>query len=170
MILAKLEDTEWKKQAIAEVRHTVRVIAVNDHDEYAFLRIVGEDAFGQRDHLETIGGGIEENESEEAAIHREVMEEIGYTCEIIGAIGEIVDRYYLIKRETHSHFYAVRLGENIGQIKRTPLEQMLIAEVVWLKEGEVLPILENERAKGINRLIQQRDACAFAAYLKQKSK
>ncbi len=76
----------------------------------------------------------------------------------------------LIKRETHSHFYAVRLGENIGQIKRTPLEQMLIAEVVWLKEGEVLPILENERAKGINRLIQQRDACAFAAYLKQKSK
>lgn len=36
MILAKLEDTVWKKQAIAEVRHTVRVIAVNDHDEYAF--------------------------------------------------------------------------------------------------------------------------------------
>ena len=71
------------------LRHTVRGIMVNDKNEVALIHIKGIDRFGYRDHYELPGGGIEENESEEKALVREMREEIGY---LIADIKQALDK------------------------------------------------------------------------------
>ena len=66
-------NVEFKK------RNCVRGVIFNEKDEIALLYINGTDMFGKRDHFELPGGGIEENESYEEALKREIEEELGYT-------------------------------------------------------------------------------------------
>ena len=65
MLIAILEDRVFRKRTREPYtkRWTVRCIAYNENNELVFLRIKGTDALGMRDHLETIGGGVENEES-----------------------------------------------------------------------------------------------------------
>lgn len=163
MILADLyDDTSDLPDQYTHVRIAVRTIAVNEHDQLGFLRIKGEDFFGKRNHLETIGGGVELFESFETAVHRELLEEIGRDGEIIAALGSVIDRYRLISRINVSHFYFVRLTHT-GTIHRTPEEIALIDEVVWMTLEEALAYYEIP-VTGVNHLVQRRDYYALLAY------
>ena len=164
--LAQFEDDIWEKQQPLKLRNTVRAIAFRDDRKFAFLRIKGEDEFGKRNHLETIGGGIEANESMVEAMKREVMEEIGYTCEVLDEIGVVVDTYHLIHRKTISHFFVVQLLEDQKATSRTALETSLIAGIEWLSFQEAYERLSAE-ADGINKLIHRRDLAALEAFFQR---
>ncbi len=170
MLIAAMKDNLYAPCVIAHIRHTVRVFIKNEYNEYLFLHIVGEDLFGVRDHLETIGGGIEQGESEEQAVTREVMEESGYLVEQMEYIGDIIDEYRLIQRETHSHFYAAQVKkESYGACHRTPEEQLLVQNMIWVPDDAVAAILDPIKQTGtIGELVHRRDLEAFLFYQQHK--
>lgn len=53
-ILAVYDDPYWESETIETIRFTSRVFLRRDQ-LYAFLKIVGEDGFGKRNHYETLG-------------------------------------------------------------------------------------------------------------------
>ena len=168
MILARFDDTEYPKQNITHIRHTVRIILKNEGNKYIFLKIKGNDIFGERNHIETIGGGIEGYESMEHALLREVNEETGMNLKEYTYLGTIIDRYYSINRETHSHFFVGTIDTTDHRdLPLTDLEKQLYDGIVELTEDEVLEELQHPKTK-IAHNIYQRDRFAFEVARKKK--
>lgn len=167
MLMAILEDTAFRKRNNFPYnkRWTVRVFAYTPEGKLAFLRIVGNDAFGKRNHLETIGGGVENDESLEEALHREVMEETGYECEIVESLGIVVDHYNLINRETISNYFIVKLTNYVGNINRSEEENELMQGMEFLSEKEALEALKKYKKGTVNELVQRRDYYALKHYM-----
>jgi 8-oxo-dGTP pyrophosphatase MutT (NUDIX family) len=163
-VLGYLDDDQYLQSEITHVRFTARAIAVKD-DLFAFLSIKGEDDFGIRDHIETLGGGIEEGEDAQETIVRECLEEAGFDIEVKALLGVIVDRYHFIQRQTISYFFLVEVKNIQHQTHRTPMEQTLMHEILWLNETETLKMLDFPVEK-IGRLIQRRDKVAFLEALR----
>lgn len=163
--MIQLKDDVYEQQEITTIRETVRVIA-RYFDQYVFLQICGDDEFGHRNHIETIGGGIEDNESREEAIRREIMEETGRACIIRSYLCDVIDDYHILKRRTLSHFYLVDLLEKTNKVAHSDLEKQLIKGIVLLNQQEVLHYYENALEGNIERLIYRRDAYAFNEHLK----
>ena len=131
---------------------------------------MGEDFFGIRDHLETCGGGIEENESVLEAMEREIQEEMGYTIRSFEPVGCILDAYNLIGRITLSTFLHVLLDTSEKkEMHRTEEEQILISEIVWLKPEDALYRLEHVYTSKVDLIVQRRDAAALRYYLESKN-
>ncbi|MDH6367791.1 MULTISPECIES: NUDIX hydrolase [Breznakia] len=170
MLIAILEDRVFRKRTKEpyQKRWTVRCFVYNENDELVFLRIKGTDALGRRNHVETIGGGVENEESLEDAVKREIREEIGYECEIIEDIGYIVDHYNSLNRETISNYFAVKLTEYIGGESRTEEEEALIEGTETYSESEVMDMLKDYTKRSVNELVQRRDLIAFEYYIKHK--
>ena len=158
-ILGYFNDDQFPSSVISHTRFTARAIVV-DHDRFAFLPIHGEDDFGVRDHIETVGGGIEVGESAQETILRECMEEAGLEVEIREFLGVIIDHYHLIGRQTVSYFFLVTVINDHKNHQRTEMEQSLMDEVLWLDKQQALEMLDREVGK-IGKLIQRRDKAAF---------
>ena len=125
------------------------------------MKLHGVDEFGEREGIESIGGGMEGFETFEETIKREVREESGYEVESYRLLGTIIDRYHLIQRETHSHFFVGEVDTTKqGPISRTPQEQKLMEGVVELSYSEALKELTHPKNK-VSKLIYRRDLLAF---------
>lgn len=163
MIISRFDDTLYPKKEITHIRHTVRLFVQDENDLYWFLVIRGKDEFGIRHHYETIGGGMEKGENFHSAIQRELMEEIGYEANEIREMGTIIDRYYLIGRETHSHFFKVRIDSNKKHERHlTDLEKTLFSDLVKIPKEEIATILSLEQCQSkVDYLVHRRDLCAF---------
>ena len=61
--IGRLDDDQYEFEGYDHIRYTARALAENQEGRFGFLHIVGEDFFGERDHLESCGGGMEEGES-----------------------------------------------------------------------------------------------------------
>lgn len=164
MIRKVFNDDVFKENIITHERETVRVIACFK-DLYAFLEVDRNDIFGCCRHLETLGGGIEANESHEQAIQREIREESGFDCEIIRPLCIVEDVYHVLGRKTISYFYAVRLIGEQKSLAYTEDERKLIKGLVFLKKEEVLSQLSSPDIHSIQKLIYQRDLFAYQCYL-----
>ncbi|MBQ9988086.1 MAG: NUDIX hydrolase [Erysipelotrichales bacterium] len=162
-MIARFDDDLYEKSEITHIRHTVRLIVRDEKGLFWFLKIAGEDAFGMRNHYETIGGGIEENESYEDAIRREILEEIGYEALRIQEVGMIIDRYYLIHRETHSYFFVVDIDSTKPhETHLTESEKTLFSGVIQIPKEEVCERLRpTSTSHRVDILVQRRDLCAF---------
>lgn len=162
-------DDVWPKSELTHTRYTVRALA-HENDSYALLRIKGNDEFLDRNHLETIGGGIEEGESQILALHREVYEELGYLCKVESYITTIEDTYNLIHRKTVSAFYEVKLMENLNHTFRTESENQLFDSVEWVSADKLLDTLDYKQLSGVNYLVQRRDYTAAEMMGEQNDK
>jgi 8-oxo-dGTP pyrophosphatase MutT (NUDIX family) len=163
-ILGYLNDDQYPPAEISHIRFTARAI-VYDKNQFAFISICGEDDFGVRDHIESIGGGIEEGENAEQTIIRECLEEAGIEVRIKEFLGVVVDHYHFIQRQTVSYFFLVDVLNQYPHTDRTDMEKTLMGEVLWLSEEECMKMLDKPVEK-IGRLIQRRDKIAFLEALR----
>ena len=169
-VIARFEDDLFPYQGYDHLRYTVRALCENEEGKFGFLHIVGEDYFGMRDHLETCGGGIEENEGLIDALKREIDEEMGFTFHEFEVLGSILDAYNLIGRITLSTFVYVKLDTSVcRQVHRTEAEEILIREILWLDPLEALHRLEEDYHSDVDRIVQRRDAAALRYYLDIKN-
>jgi 8-oxo-dGTP pyrophosphatase MutT (NUDIX family) len=166
-LIAQHEDIFWPEETIETLRFTSRVFIRNEEGKYAFLKIVGEDFFGVRNHLETCGGGVEEDETFLEAAIREVKEEIGYTAKNYNLMGCILDRLNPIQRMTCSVFFVADVDEQLNETNRTEEEKILIDQVVWLSPDEAIRQFRHAESK-VDAWVHRRDLRAFIYLLENQ--
>lgn len=104
----QLTDDQWPFTYTDHDRQIVRAIVVDDAGYFYFVRAVRNDLFGNATLIETSGGGVEPGEDLQAAIIRELQEELGAQVEILGKLGVVSDYYNLIHRHNIGHYYLCR--------------------------------------------------------------
>lgn len=165
MILSEMYDTYYEKTGFTTIRSSVRGLVRKD-DLYAMIHIKCVDGFGDRDHYEISGGGIEKGEDEESALKRELLEELGFDVVVESKIGTIIDRWNLLERINVHHFYVCEFVSE-GKPQLTEYEKDVIVGVEWHTLDEWETLLSRETS-GINAMIHQRELIVIRALKKAK--
>ena len=147
----KKDFKEYKK------RDAVRGFIYNDLNQVALIHIEGKDDFGDRNHYEFPGGGIEKGEDEVEALKREIKEEIGYEIDNIQPIGEIAIEYNLLKRIDNQHFYLAHATKYVGQ-QLVDYEKTLFKEIVFYDIDKLLEMYETFKVENVGTMIHKRDS------------
>ena len=164
------EDIYFPYQEKTNTRNTVRVFAENEEGKIGLLRILGQDDFGDRNHLETPGGGIEKGECKLDAVTREVKEELGYNCKIISKICTIIHEFNLINRITVANYYYVKVDTSTCETNYTESEKKLFKGVEWFSLEELVAELTKPN-NNVGKLVHDRELLALnklVEYFKNK--
>ena len=105
----ELCDGEWELDYIDHDRSIARAIAFDDSGYFYFVRAERDDDFGRATLIETSGGGVEDGESLNEAILRELKEELGVSAEVLCKIGVVSDYYNLIHRHNINNYFLCRV-------------------------------------------------------------
>lgn len=151
-----INDSIYPFERIDRKRKTVRAILVNSKKEIALLHIKGIDKFGNRDHYETPGGGVENNEEFISALIREIKEEIGYSINNIKEIGHIDIQYNLLNRIDEGYFYYAEIAEYIGR-DLNEYEKDLFKEIKWININDIDEIYCDYQVENVGKMIHKRD-------------
>lgn len=163
MLLKEFYDTHYPNKGFTHSRVTCRALVLNDKGEIALIHIKGNDIFGERDHYESPGGGVEKGESHQNALIREIAEELGYESEVLSYLGLVINRYNLLKVITAHHYYVARLTSKTEN-SLTELEQSLFEGVEWKSPAEWLKVLGTP-ASNINEMLHERERFVLNYYL-----
>jgi len=125
-----------------EVNNAVMLLIENDKKE---LLVYNEYRHGIADVSYTFpAGGIENNESIEAASEREVMEELGYKFNNIKLLKKyIVSGSYMF---SELNMVAIKSIKKISEPKEIDIEN---PEIIWLSKKSVKEALFNDKFKGL---------------------
>lgn len=148
---------------IKKIREGVRAIAFNNIGECAYIHIKGEDAFGYRNHFESAGGGIEPGETKEATLRREVLEELGYNCEVKSYLGLAINYFQPIKMLALNHYFVVKVNDFKGN-NLTNFESTLFEGIEW-RAPDVWLKTFLEPSDGINAVLHKREYDFLSYYL-----
>ncbi len=156
-ITLELQDNEWPMTGIDHDRQIARAIVVDGNGNYYFVRAVRDDDFGAATLIETSGGGVESGEAPDAAIRRELREELGAEVEILGRLGVVSDYYNLIHRHNINHYFLCRaLSFGDRRLTEDEREQFHLST---LKLGFDAAVAEYERraCTPLGRLVANRE-------------
>lgn len=158
--LAIIHDHIYPYEGIQWRRNTVRGVILNEKNEVAILHIKCKDQFGDRDHYELPGGGVELGESLEQTLHREMSEELGASISILSFLGIISLDYNLLHRTDVAHFFMAKVV-SVGMTQFTKEEESFIESIQWIKIDELIIHLATNPQKGVGQLIHSRDLIAL---------
>ena len=150
-----INDFIYPKSEIKRIRKTVRAILVNDKKEIGLIHILGKDKFGDRDHYETLGGGVNDNEDLVTSLIREIKEEAGYTIKNIKPIGKINIEYFILNRIDEGNFFYAEIDEYIGN-SLEDYEKEIFDKVEWFSISEIENLYKTE-VFNVGKMIHKRD-------------
>lgn len=153
----ELQDTQWPLTYTDHDREIVRAIVVDDAENYYFVRAVRDDEFGAATLIETSGGGVEPGEPLDAAIRRELREELGAEVEILAIIGVISDYYNLIHRHNINHYYLCRVKAFGGRCLTQDEVEKYHLSTMKLGYEEAVAAYEKCACTRLGRLIANRE-------------
>ena len=156
-ICLQLEDTQWERTFIYHDRHIARAMVVDDSGCFYFVGGHRNDAFGDVDWVETAGGGVEKDEPIEAAILREIREELGAEAEVMCKIGTVSDYYNLIRRHNINHYFLCRV-RGFGERHLTEYEKSaFVLKVLSMTYHEAVDAYEACRTSPFGTLVGNRE-------------
>jgi 8-oxo-dGTP pyrophosphatase MutT (NUDIX family) len=116
---------ESSDSSISHTRHAARAVMINDRQQIAVMHFTGTGSY------KLPGGGIDDGESAEEALRREVREETGYEIATIHELGIVEeDRYFCGVHQT-SYCFVTEAGQFVG-IELTEKEAAEGMELVWV--------------------------------------
>ena len=152
-----LTDEEWPKEKITHTRTIARAIAVDDQENYYFVRTERDDIFGKAVLIETSGGGVEEHEDLSEALKRELREELGANAEVICFLGTVEDDYNVLGRHNITHYFLCRITR-LGRRHLTKDErESFHLSTLKLSYEQALEEYERCRCTPVGRLIANRE-------------
>lgn len=170
MVELFLKDNEFENIGTTHTRSIARAVVL-DGNKVLILKIKRNDEFGDATYLETSGGGIDEGETPEIAVVREIGEELGKKVEIITKLGIIDDYYNKIKRHNVNHYFLVKVvGE--GHIHHVSAGDDLIDSILALDIEDILNEYKKPREEKIKRIVYNREEPIFIEayrYMKEEN-
>lgn len=140
-------------------RMTARAIVLDERGRLAVIHV-------EKFHLFTLpGGGIEPDETPQQAVIREAAEETGWNCQILAALGQIVENRGSLDYTQVSHWFVLRREEktNHAQLTQAEIEEGTHCE--WLTMDEALHLIRDVMHDTVQRqYFQARDLAAIKAY------
>jgi 8-oxo-dGTP diphosphatase len=109
-------------------RRAVRTVLLNERGEIALLFV------SKYNYHKLPGGGIEPDETLQAALSREVFEEIGCAIEVTAELGTVIEYRDKWRQVQTSHCYLARRTGKQGQSSLTAEEYAAGFEVMWAKD------------------------------------
>lgn len=158
----KIKDTVYKENGkLIQKRYTVRCLLLNG-SKIGLLHIYGDDElFGKRNHLETPGGGIDENETPIEALKREMLEETGYKIKNINYLTTISVTYHLLNRCDISKIYYCEIAEDTHNINLLDYEKTIFDSFDFYELDDIENIYKKYSQEGVNKIIFERDLYAI---------
>jgi 8-oxo-dGTP diphosphatase len=154
-LLREITDKDFKEAFDSNVRYNIRkaarAVVINETGKVAVLYA------SKNEYYKLPGGGIEDDEDNIRALHREIMEEVGVEVEIIDEIGLIIE--YRIKYELLqiSYCYLCKVKGEYKIPTYTANEINEGFELKWLSMNDAISKLnldlEVVRAYGVNFII-----------------
>lgn len=153
----RLNDTEWPYTYFDHERAIVRAIVTDGSGMFYFVRVHRNDEFGKATLIETSGGGVEPGETDEAAILRELKEELGADAEILCCLGTVRDAYNLLHRQNRNRYYLCRV-RSFGQTRMTRDEiESFHLSTLALSYDEAVAEYEKCTDSPLGRLLARRE-------------
>jgi len=135
-----------------KIRKASRSIVFNNSGKIALLYV------SKNNYHKLPGGGIEVGEDINAALHREIMEEVGVKIEVLGEIGTIIeyrDKHELLQI---SYCYYSKVKGNSKETAFTDEERAAGFQLKWVKLDEALSILQEDTPDNyVGKFIKNRD-------------
>lgn len=153
MILKEYYDNEYINTGYSNFRVSVRGIIIKD-DKIGLLKIESDDLFGQRNHYEVCGGGVERGENRILALKREIKEETGINISNPVYIGQVIDRWNSLSRINAHHYYYCYYTSEDSFIKHE--DENGIVGIEWKSIDDFILILKEPKFK-INKMIHIRE-------------
>lgn len=115
---------------ITRERQASRAVVLNNKNEVALIN------FSKINTRKLPGGGIENDETPEEALVREIKEEIGYeVAEVLAELGVVEEERYFAGLNQKSYCYVVQVGDFVGT-EPTKEETDRGIETIWYKSPD----------------------------------
>lgn len=152
-------------------RKAVRTILLNNLGEIALLHKA------KKNEYKLIGGGVENNETLEQALRREVMEESGCEISILMDLGYVEEYRTLNNFVQTSYVYITSVSNDTSKLHFTKQEKDEGAELCWYKPEIALKQINDSYEKLIpskysnlygSKMVIKRDYSILKYYLENK--
>lgn len=156
MLELHFTDDQYPYSNITHIRRIARAIVLDENNNVLILKIKRNDMFGNYSYLETPGGGVDENETIECALKRELEEELGVTVTILKKLGIVTDFYNLLNRKNENHYFLVKtIGRT--QIHHESFGDTFISKILSMSLDDVIVTYQTEKDIDIIKLVKQRE-------------